>query len=150
MPGFEPETTDTPDEATPVNVVIRGLMAAAMAVYAVMHVVQAVSPPDDAPGWLVIAFGAAAVAGVVLAVGLVVSAQRDETVWEDAAAALAGASLLALVAAFTVGFFGVSEGDLRADTALVFVAEGVVLLSWVASRFVTRRTAEVNEPVPDA
>lgn len=132
------------------NVVIRGLMAAAMAVYAVMHVVQAVSPPEGAPGWLVVMFALTAVVAVVLAGGLIMTAQRGEARWEDAAALLAGASLVALVLSFTVGFLGVVESDLRADTALVFVAEIVTLASWVASRAVTRATSEVSEPVPSA
>lgn len=130
------------------NVVIRGLMAAAMAVYAVMHVVQAVSPPEGSPGWVVVAFGGAALAGAVLAVGLILGDRSHEAVWEESAAALAVASLVALVLAFTTGFFGVSEGDLRADTALVFVAELVTIGSWIVSRFATRETAEVSEPVP--
>lgn len=130
------------------NVVIRGLMAAAMAVYAVMHVVQAVSPPDAAPAWLVVMFAATALAALVIAGGLILTAQRDEVIWEDAAAVLALLSLVALGLSYTVGFLGVSEGALRAETALVFVAELVTLVTWVVSRVATRETAEVSEPVP--
>jgi hypothetical protein len=132
------------------NVVVRGLMAAGMAVYAVMHVVQAASPPDGAPAWLVVMFALTALVALVLAGGLVLGSQRGEVWWEDGAAALAGASLVALVLAFTVGFLGVAEGDLRADTALVFVAELVTLASWLASRMAGRDTAEVSESVPHA
>ncbi len=132
------------------NVVIRGLMAAAMAVYAVMHAVQAVSPPDSAPAWLVVMFALTALVALVVAGGLIMTARRDEVYWEEAAAALAGASLLALILSYTAGFFGVSEGALRAETALVFVAEVVTLVAWAVSRVATRETSEVSEAVPNS
>lgn len=130
------------------NVVIRGLMAAGMAVYATLHLLQVFSPPEGSPGWLVAAFAGSTVVALVLAGGLIVGAQRREARWEHAAALLAAVSLVALIAAFTVGLLGVEESDLRPATALVFVAELVVLVSWVAARFATRETREVSEAVP--
>lgn len=130
------------------NVVIRGLMAAAMAVYATLHLLQALSPPEGSPGWLVAAFAGSAVVALVLAGGLIFGAQRREAGWEHGAALLAALSLVALITAFSVGFFGVEQSDLRPATALVFVAELVVLVSWVAARFATRATSEVSEAVP--
>lgn len=130
------------------NVVIRGLMAAGMTVYAAMHALQAVRPPEDAPGWLVVAFALTALGAVTIAGGLILGAERAENRWEDAAALLALPSLVALVLSYTTGFVGASETDVRADTAIVFVAELVVLTAWVVSRFTTRETAEVDEEVP--
>jgi hypothetical protein len=117
-----------------VNVVTRGLMAAGMGVYAAIHALQAFASPDGAPAWLTVAFAAAAIAGAVLAVLLIVSSTELEARVMTAAAVLAGASLLALVAAGTIGFFGVEETDLRAETAIVAVAELVVLGAFVVER----------------
>lgn len=128
------------------NVVTRGLMAAGMGVYAAIHALQALAGPDDAPGWLTAAFAAAAVAGAVLAVLLIVSPTALEGRVMAVAAVLAGASLVALVAAGTVGFFGVEETDLRAETAIVAVAELVVLGAFVVERRVEAIAAtEVRE-----
>ncbi len=131
------------------NVVIRGLMAAGLFVYATIHLLQGVDPPEDAPGWLQLAFLATAAAAVVLAVGLLSRRPGTTDVWKDAAAALTGASLLALVASFVTGFLGVSESDIRLSTLGVVVAEGLVLLTWAAGRLVGHDFDEVEEPVPD-
>lgn len=132
------------------NVVIRGLMAAAMGVYAMLHLRQAFAAPAGAPAWLVAMFAGSAVIALVLAAGLIFDIQRRETRWEHAAALLAAVSLGALLSAFTVGFFGVEERGLRAATALVFVAEVVTLVSWVAAQLATGEAMEVSESVPSA
>jgi hypothetical protein len=134
-----------------VNVVVRGLMAAGMAIYAAMHVLQVVRPPEGAPGWSVVVFAGATVVGAALAVLLILTATRRETLWESVAAALAAASALALVAALTVGFFGIEEGSLRAEMAVVLIAEVMVLIAFVAGRLATDSAAEVERrPRQDA
>jgi hypothetical protein len=130
------------------NVVVRGLMAAGMSVYAAMHLSQALSPPPGAPPWLAAAFVATALVALALAALLILSSERGEVRWERAAAALAAASLLALVASYTVGFLGVVESDLRAETAIVAVAELMTLaafaLGWFAS---SQGYVDSEEPV---
>ena len=116
------------------NVVIRGVQAAGMAVYASMHIMQASSPPADAPGWLAVAFAATAMIALIIAGGLILSAQRDESRWETAAALLALPSVIALAASYTTGFLGVVETDLRPATAIVAVAELMILAAYVVSR----------------
>jgi hypothetical protein len=137
-------------EELAMNVVVRGLMAAGMAVYAVLHAQQALSPPEGAPGWLQVAFAAAAIAGLGLAVMLIATSVRTEATWTGAAAALAGASALALLAAYTVGFFGVQEADLRPETALVAVAELVVLVAYAIDRRVLAAAGHGVDEVNDA
>jgi hypothetical protein len=119
------------------NVVVRGLMAAGMSVYAAMHLSQALSPPPGAPAWLTVAFVATAVVALVLAGLLILSSERGEVRWERAAAALAAASGLALLASYTVGFLGVVESDLRAETAIVAVAELMTLAAFALGWFAT-------------
>jgi hypothetical protein len=119
------------------NVVVRGLMAAGMSVYAAMHLSQALSPPPGAPPWLTVAFVATAVVALVLAGLLILSSEHGEVRWERAAAALAAASGLALLASYTVGFLGVVESDLRAETAIVAVAELMTLAAFALGWFAT-------------
>lgn len=133
------------------NVVIRGIQAAGMAVYAAMHVLQAADAPQGSPTWLVVAFALSALAAVVIAVGLILTATEDETRWEALAAALAAISALALLAAYTVGLFGVVESDLRAETAIVLVAELMTLGAFALGVTVHARTdAPVDEPPSSA
>jgi hypothetical protein len=124
------------------NVVIRGLMAAGMSVYAAMHVFQAIDPPPGAPPWLTVAFAVTALAALGLAVMLIVTPVRAEGRWEAAAALLAGLSGIALVTSYTVGFFGVVESDLRAETAIVAVAELLTLVAYAASWLMTHASSE--------
>lgn len=131
------------------NVVIRGLMATGLLVYATVHLLQGVRPPADAPLWLRLAFLATAAVAVVLAVGLLARRPGTTDQWKDAAAALAGASLVALVLSWTTGFLGVSEADLRLSTLGVVVAEMVVLATWAITRVVGHEFDEVEEEVPD-
>jgi hypothetical protein len=134
-----------------VNVVTRGLMAAGMAVYAAMHAFQAVGPPDGSPGWLRLAFAVATLAGAGLAAWLVLASPDHEEPAMLASAVLAGASLLALLAAYTVGFFGVREEALRAETAIVAVAEVVVLIAFAVERGAEQtagRQVREGEPRP--
>lgn len=119
------------------NVVVRGLMAAGMSVYAAMHLSQALSPPPGAPPWLTGAFVATAAVALALAGLLILSSERGEVRWERGAAALAGASGLALLASYTVGFLGVVESDLRAETAIVAVAEMMTLAAFALGWFVS-------------
>lgn len=126
------------------NVVVRGLMAAGMAVYAAMHVLQVVQPPPGAPSWSVAAFAAATVVGVALAVLLIGTATRRETLWESVAAVVAAGSALALIASLTVGFFGIEESSLRAEMTVVLIAEVMVLVAFVAARLASEETAEVD------
>lgn len=133
------------------NVVVRGLMAAGMGVYATLHLLQAAR--GDGPAWTTFAFGAAALLALALVVALIAVADRAEGRVEDAAAALALVSAVALTLTLTVGFFGV-EDVLRVESIMAYVAEGVVLLSWVAGRFSPASTMETttdhtgrNEPV---
>ncbi len=130
------------------NVVIRGLMAAAMAVYASIHALQAFNAPDSAPLWLVLAFGATALIGLGIAVGLILTAEAGETRWEGAAALLAGISAVALSLSYSTGFLGIVETDLRAETAIVAVAEAIAVGSWVLSLVSNDAAREVSEPSP--
>ena len=116
------------------HVVVRGLMAAGMGIYAAMHLQQALSPPPGAPTWLTVAFATAALVALVLAILLIAASERTQGRWEWAAALLAGASALALVASYTVGFFGVVESDLRPETAVVAVAEVITLVAFAIGR----------------
>lgn len=131
------------------NVVIRGLIAAGLLVYAAVHVLQGISPPADAPVWLQVAFLVTAVVAAVLGVGLLGRRPGTTALWKNAAAALTGASLLALVLSFTVGFLGVNETDIRLSTLGVIIAEMVVLVSWAANRTLGPEYDEVEESVPD-
>jgi hypothetical protein len=133
------------------NVVVRGLMAAGMSVYAAMHLSQALSPPPDAPAWLAAAFVATAVVALVLAALLILSSERGEVRWERAAAALAATSGLALLASHTVGFLGVVESDLRAETAIVAIAELMTLAAFGIGWFVgSQASVTDDEPAPIA
>lgn len=123
------------------NVVVRGLMAAGMGVYATLHVLQAAR--GEGPAWTTIAFGAAALVALGLVVALIAVADRAEGRVEDAAAGLSLLSALALTATLTVGFFGV-EDVLRVESIMAYVAEGVVLLAWVAGRFSPQSTMETT------
>lgn len=123
------------------NVVVRGLMAAGMGVYATLHALQAAR--GDAPSWTTVAFGAAALVALGLVVALIAVGHRVEGHIEDASAALALLSALALTATLTVGFFGV-EDVLRVESIMAYVAEGVVLLAWVAGRFSPQSTMETT------
>lgn len=116
------------------NVVVRGLMAAGTGIYAAIHGRQAFAPPPDTPLWTTLAFGVTALAAAIIAVMLIVTSVRAEVRWERLAAALAAASAVALLASYTVGFFGVSETDLRAETAVVAVAELAVLVAFAIGR----------------
>lgn len=113
------------------NVVVRSVQAAGMAVFAAMHILQAASSPSSSPLWLTIAFALAAIAAVVIAGGLIFADEDQERTWETAAAGLALSAAVALLASYTVGFFGVVETDLRAETALVIIAEIVTLGAYV-------------------
>jgi hypothetical protein len=124
------------------NVVIRGLMAAGMSIYAAMHISQSVSPPPGAPGWLAGAFAVTALAALVVAAMLILTPVRGEARWEGAAALLAGLSAIALLASYTVGFFGVAESDLRAETAIVAVAELVTLAAYAIGWLVSDASSE--------
>lgn len=130
------------------NVVTRGLMAAGMGVYAAIHLVQAVRPPLGVPAWLTFAFAATALAAVGIAVMLIVTSDTHEVGWEAAAAVLAGVSALALLASYTTGFFGVVESDLRAETAIVAVAELITLVAFAAGRLVPAAGNEVSDARP--
>jgi hypothetical protein len=132
------------------NVVVRGLMAAGMSVYAAMHISQALSPPPGAPAWLAVAFIATALVALGLAAMLILSPVRGEVGWEWAAAALAGASGLALLASYTVGFLGVVEADLRAETAIVAVAEIVTLAAFGIGRFLASQGVSADEETASA
>ena len=123
------------------NVVVRGLMAAGMGVYATLHVLQAAR--GEGPAWTTIAFGAAALIALGLVVALIAVADRAEGRVEDAAAGLSLLSALALTATLTIGFFGV-EDVLRVESIMAYVAEGVVLVSWVAGRFSPNSTMETT------
>jgi hypothetical protein len=125
-----------------VNVVVRGLMAAGMAVYAAIHTTQAASPPADAPAWLAFAFAATALVAIGLAVMLIVTSVRAEPIWETLAAVLAGSSAVALLLSYTTGFLGVVQSDLRAETAIVAVAELVTLGAFAVGRGVIAGTRE--------
>lgn len=132
------------------NVVTRGLMAAGMGVYAAMHLFQAASPPEGAPGWLTIAFAVTALAAIGIAVMLIATSTSHEVGWETAAALLAGASAVALLLSFTTGFLGVQEADLRAETILVAVAHLMTLGSFTMARVVPSAGDELTgDPVPD-
>lgn len=132
------------------NVVGRGLMAAGMSVYAAMHVMQAASGPDGAPPWLTVAFALTALAAVGIAVMLIATSTRDEVIWETAAAVLAGLSALALILSYTTGFLGIQEADLRAETAIVAVAELMTLLAYAVTRLIPSSGDELTgDPVPD-
>lgn len=124
------------------NVVVRGLMAAGMSVYAAMHVFQALDPPPGAPAWLAVAFAVTALVALGLAAMLILSSVEGEVGWERAAALLAGLSALALAASYTVGFLGVAESDLRAETAIVAVAELLTLTAFAVGWFTTRTSSE--------
>jgi hypothetical protein len=124
------------------NVVIRGLMAAGMSVYAAMHVFQAIDPPPGAPPWLAVAFALTALVAAGLAVMLILTSVRGEGRWEAAAALLAGLSAIALLASTTVGFFGVVESDLRAETAIVAVAELLTLAAYGVGWLTTHASSE--------
>jgi len=65
-----------------VNVVIRGIQASGMAVYAAIHLWQAVSPPEQAPGWLTAAFVLTALVAIALAGALMFVGQREERPFE--------------------------------------------------------------------
>jgi hypothetical protein len=127
------------------NVVVRGLMAAGMSVYAAMHLSQALAPPPGAPAWLAVAFVVTAVVALVLAALLILSSEQGEVRWERAAAALAAASGLALLASHTVGFLGVVESDLRAETAIVAIAELMTLAAFGVGWFVGSQTPVDDE-----
>lgn len=111
----------------------RGLVAAGLGVYAAIHLAQAVGGPESSPGWLTVAFLLAAIAGFALAVGVFVSSRWREVV--VAAFVLTAASLVALTMAYTVGFFGVDEGELTPSTLAVIVAEVMTMLGVVAALF---------------
>lgn len=126
------------------NVVVRGLMAAALFVYAGIHVLQGVNPPMDSPTWLRLAFLATAAAAIAIGVGLLSLPPGRTAALKDAAALLAVGSALALAMAFTVGFPGVSQMDIRADTLAVVAAELIVVASWLASRSLGSEYDEVT------
>lgn len=132
------------------NVVVRGLMAAGMAVYGAIHAQQAFATPADAPGWLAFMFGLTALVAFGLAVALIVGAESQVGVVEHVSAAVAAGSFVALVLSFTTGFLGVEQDDIRAVTAVVIIAELLVVACWGLSRAQTSRTDEVSESVPSA
>lgn len=131
------------------NVVVRSVQAAGMAVYAAMHVLQAASSPASSPRWLTLAFAVTAVAAVVIAAGLVLARTSSEARWERAAALLALASAVALLMSYTTGFFGVVETDLRGETALVAVAELVTIVAYVLGT-ATQAASDVDLREPAA
>ncbi len=116
------------------NVIIRGIMAAALGVYASLHVQQAFADQTGSPGWLTAAFVVTAIAAIALAVALIAVPERLADKVIAAGAALAGGSLVALVLSYTVGFLGVTQAEVRIETAIVFVAEllalGIAALDW--------------------
>lgn len=116
------------------NVVVRGVQAAAMGVYAALHIQQAINPPDGAPTWLTVAFFLASIAALGLVVSLITFPDDKERLPENGAALLAVLSLGALALSYTTGFFGVDQAQLRAETAIVFVAEIAAIGGWVISR----------------
>lgn len=124
------------------NVVVRGLMALGMGMYATLHLLQAVSM--DAPLWTTIAFGVAALVAIGLVVALIAVGDGAEGRVEDAAAGLSLMSALALTATLTVGFFGVEE-VLRVENVMAYVAEGAVLLAWVTGRLSPQSTMETTK-----
>lgn len=124
------------------NVVVRGLMTAGMWLYAAIHIQQAFAPPPGSPGWMGFAFAASAAVAALIGVMLIVSAVGGEKLWENAAALLASVSAVALIAAFTVGLAGFVETGLRIETALVVVAEVVVVGAWAINRVRDPATAD--------
>ncbi|MBY5161385.1 hypothetical protein [Salsipaludibacter albus] len=131
------------------DVVARGLMVAGLFVYAGIHLLQGIVPPDSAPAWLRLAFVLSALAAVGLGVALVALPPRRSGRWMDLAALLALASGVALALSFTTGLAGVSESDLRLATLGVVIAELVILHAWLGNRLVGREFDEVEDPVPD-
>ncbi len=108
------------------NVVVRGVLAAALGVYASLHLTQALAAPDG-PAWLAWAFAATAVAAIVLAVGAILVPEWLQPYVDLAAGGLALGSLAALLLSLTTGFFGVTTEAIRVETALVVLAEVLVL-----------------------
>lgn len=133
------------------NVVVRSLMATGLLVYAGIHLLQGFSPPVMASMMasrgLQAAFLATAVAAAVLAVGLLARPAGTTARWKDAAALLAGVSLVVLLVSFTVGFLGVTQADLRLSTLGVVIAESVVLIGWVVTRVVGPGFDEADDRV---
>lgn len=121
------------------NVVVRGLMAAGMGVYGTLHLLQALE--GSQPVWMSLAFGLTALLSVGLVVALIAVADTSEGVVEDAAAALVVMSAVALTLTLTTGFFGVEE-TLRVESVMAYVAEGVVLASWLTGRLATASSME--------
>lgn len=124
------------------NVVTRSLMVAGLFMYAAIHILQAAQPPASAPAWLRWAFVATAAVAVVLGIGLLLRSAGHNQPWKDAAAALAGASAVALGLSATTGFLGVEQTDISAGVFGVIAAELIILASWLAGRSVG---AEFNE-----
>ncbi len=129
------------------NVVTRSLLSTGLAMYAGFHVFQATGPPAGAPTWLRLAFVATGIVAAVLAV-LVLVGRSPLTTWMNLSALLTGSSMLALAASFTIGFFGVTETDIRLSTIGAVIAEAVVLVSWAADRAGGPEVDEVDEHVP--
>lgn len=136
------------------NVVVRGVMAAGLGIYSAFHFFQAGASPTGTPGWLTIAFVLTAIAGLGFAALLIAAPERVQAMVEGGAALLAGLSLIALAMSYTTGFFGVSQTEVVVETALVAVAEVMVLLAFgIAQRFrsvdsVQEVGAGRREPVP--
>lgn len=128
------------------DVVVRGLMAAGMGIYGMLHALQALEP--DAATWSRLAFAATALAAAVLLVGLVAAPSRLAVRVEPLAALLAASSAVALVLTLTVGFFGV-EDVLRPSVVMVLVAEVVVVASWLLLLRMPADTSEKTDDVAD-
>lgn len=111
-------------------VVTRGLTAAGMSVYAVIHFFQMASPPMESPTWLRVAYGLTAVAALVIAGGALFD-ERHHT-WSGIGALLALGSAVALLLSVTVGFLGVVAADLQPAALVAIVAEMMAIGSWLA------------------
>lgn len=107
------------------DVVVRGLQASGLAVFAAMHGLEALEV--SSPAWLPVAFWLAAVVAVGLAAVLFLVREEGEVLWERISAAFAAAAALALILSLTVGFLGVSNEDLTTTAVLALVAEAMVL-----------------------
>lgn len=111
-------------------VVTRGLTAAGMSTYAVIHLFQMASPPEGSPTWLRVAYGLTALAALVVAGGALFD-ERHHT-WSGIGALLALGSAVALLMSVTVGFLGVESADLQPAALVVIVAEVMAIGSWIA------------------
>lgn len=130
------------------GIVGRGLVAAGLAVYVVIHAFQAVSGPESSPAWLTFMFGLTALVAAALAVGTFLLSNWKVPV--VLGALLAGVSMLALVLSLTVGFLGVSEDEITSVTFGVIVAEVMVLLGAATALFGERFDLDEDSAIEQA